>query len=141
MLKVIREGSVDVNFTFAAAAVEGQVAMLDAAAEGKGKVSDGTSAYGFISQSNKNYAAGEVRPVVGALADYGEKIGLYVEGGEFVTDQVVAATYAPGETLYVTTAGKLVNVYAAAATAVAGAISVGIVIQAVGDGVHFRSLL
>lgn len=105
----------------------------------KVEVSDGTAAYGLLAQeiiappSDASYDSMsqvvvdyELTPLsVSKKAYAGKPVGVFINGGVFITDMYVADV-APGDTLYVTTEGKLTPNYATAATTTAGSVAVAV---------------
>jgi hypothetical protein len=108
-------------------------------------VSDGTAAYGLLAQqiiappSDASYDSMEqvvvdyeLTPLsVSKKAYAGKPVGVFVNGGVFITDMYVADVV-PGDTLYVTTEGKLTPTYATTATTSAGNVAVAVA-ETVGD--------
>jgi hypothetical protein len=144
MFKAEYEGIIDVHFAASEVVSAGLVAMLDSENAGVVKISDGTAAFGFFAQGNRNYADGyaDYRSAVNPIPGLGEKIGVYREGGRFVTDQFVGKTFAPGDVLYVTTEGKLTATKSETTPDEAsGTIEVGIAVEFNSGELVFVSLL
>lgn len=104
-------------------------------------VSDGSAAYGVLSQNVyvRPTVPGVVLPYNNFEAYVGDPVGIYTEDCYLKTDQYVSGTYNPGDKLYVTSEGKLTNEQDAdgTATATTGHVVVGEVIRVEGDMLFF----
>lgn len=115
----------------------GTIVMKDPTDPEKVVVSDGTAAWGILSQNL--YPAppqGTFRPYNDFEAYSGDLVGIYHQG-YYETDQYVGDAFTPGQTLYVTANGKLTGIEGEP-SATTGNVAVGKFIKMKGSNLFFR---
>lgn len=139
MIKELHVVTINSLLRAGAVATAGDICMLDQAT-GTVKVSDGSAAFGVFAQDVKDFTAGGYRSMLDTTAGVGEPVGIYQDGGVFETDNIVEGTYKVGDTLYVTSKGKLSNVKSTAEDGdpepdeASGVIEVGVVQAVLANG-------
>lgn len=139
MIKELHVVTINSLLRAGAVATAGDICMLDQAT-GTVKVSDGSAAFGVFAQDVKDFTAGGYRSMLDTTAGVGEPVGIYQDGGVFETDNIVGGTYKVGDTLYVTSEGKLSNVKSTADVGdpepdeASGVIEVGVVQAVLANG-------
>ena len=139
MIKELHVVTINSLLRAGAVATAGDICMLDQTTETV-KVSNGSAAFGVFAQDVKDFTAGGYRSMLDTTAGVGEPVGIYQDGGVFETDNIVDGTYKVGDTLYVTSEGKLSNVKSTADSgnpepdAASGVIEVGVVQAVLANG-------